>query len=127
MDYQFDFSFLTTHWREIVDDDWRTLRLAVAVIVFGFLLVVVFVVVRSEVPIWRRRAGEESMPKGKGHVEATFWLTLICQRLQCLVILPQSVDRMSPSLIRLSSLKNAFPGNHEESHGPKTFTGCCHG
>lgn len=127
MDDQFDFGFLTTHWRDIVDGVWLTLRVAVAAIVFGFLLGAVLVVVRTEVLVWRRGVGVESMPKGNGSVEAAFWLAQFCRRLLCLVILPQSVERMCPSLIIRPSLKNAFSGGYERSHGPKTFTGCCHG
>lgn len=127
MDDQFDFSFLATHWRDIVDGVWLTLRVAVAAIVFGFFLGAVLVIVRAMVLLWRRGAGVGSMPKGKGYVEAAFWLAQFFRRLLCLVILPQSVERMCPSLIIRSGLKNAFSGGYERSHGPKTFTGCCHG
>lgn len=56
MDYQFDFSFLTTHWRDILDGVWLTLRMSVATIVLGFLLGTVLAVVRSQGPVWGRRA-----------------------------------------------------------------------
>lgn len=123
MDYQFDFSFLTTHWRDIADGVWLILRVAVATIVFWFLLGAVSVIVRTEVLVWRPRAGVESMHKGKGTIEAAFWLELFCRRLLCLVILPQSVERMYPSLIVRPGLKDAFSGCYERSHGPETFTG----
>lgn len=126
MGYQFDFSFLTTHWRDIADGVWLILRVAVATIVFWFLLGAVLVVVRTEVLVWRPRAGAESMHKGKEHVEAAFWLALFFRPLRCLVILRQSLERIYPSLIIRPGRKDPFSGSYERSHGPETFTGCCH-
>lgn len=48
MDYQFDFSFLTTHWKDIIDGVWLTLRMSVATIIFGFLLGTMLAVVRTQ-------------------------------------------------------------------------------
>ena len=56
MDYQFDFSFLTTHWRDIFDGVWLTLRMSVATIVFGFVLGTVLAVVRTQGLVWGRLA-----------------------------------------------------------------------
>lgn len=48
MDYQFDFSFLATSWRDLIDGALLTLRMSVATIVFGFLLGVALAVVRTQ-------------------------------------------------------------------------------
>lgn len=56
MDYQFDFSFLSGNWRDLVDGVWLTLRMSVATIVFGFLLGTALAVGRTEGPAWMRRA-----------------------------------------------------------------------
>ena len=48
MDYQFDFSFLTSNWRDLIDGALLTLRMSLATIVFGFLLGVLLAVLRSE-------------------------------------------------------------------------------
>ena len=55
MDYQFDFSFLSTGWRDLLDGVWLTLRMSVATIVFGFLLGTALAVVRTQGPAWARR------------------------------------------------------------------------
>lgn len=55
MDYQFDFSFLTNNWRDLIDGALLTLRMSVATIVFGFLLGVAFAVLRTQgSPLARR-------------------------------------------------------------------------
>jgi len=55
MDYQFDFSFLTSHWRDLLDGAWLTLRMSLATIVFGFVLGVTLAVVRTQgAPLPRR-------------------------------------------------------------------------
>lgn len=123
MDYQFDFSFLTTYWRDIADGVWLILRVAVAATVFWFVLGAVSVMVRTEGPVWRPRAGERSMHKGKGVIEVAFGLALFCRRLLCLVILPQLVECMHPCLIVRPGPKDEFSGCCEGSHGPETFTG----
>ncbi|AQV95151.1 ABC transporter permease [Cupriavidus necator] len=56
MDYQFDFSFLSTGWRDLLDGVWLTLRMSVATIVFGFLLGTALAVVRTQGPAWARRS-----------------------------------------------------------------------
>lgn len=48
MDYAFDFSFLSTHWRDLIDGALLTLRMSVATIVFGFVLGVALAVVRTQ-------------------------------------------------------------------------------
>ncbi|CAJ93833.1 ABC-type transporter, permease component: PAAT family [Cupriavidus necator] len=55
MDYQFDFSFLSTGWRDLLDGVWLTLRMSVATIVFGFVLGTALAVVRTQGPAWARR------------------------------------------------------------------------
>lgn len=55
MDYQFDFSFLTNNWRNLIDGALLTLRMSVATIVFGFLLGVALAVARTQGnPLTRR-------------------------------------------------------------------------
>lgn len=55
MDYQFDFSFLTSNWRELIDGALLTLRMSIATIVFGFLLGVALAVLRTQgSPLTRR-------------------------------------------------------------------------
>lgn len=56
MDYQFDFSFLSANWRDLLDGVWLTLRMSVATIVFGFLLGTALAVGRTHGPAWLRRA-----------------------------------------------------------------------
>ena len=48
MDYQFDFSFLATSWRDLIDGALLTLRMSVATIVFGFVLGVALAIVRTQ-------------------------------------------------------------------------------
>ncbi|WP_059411001.1 amino acid ABC transporter permease [Cupriavidus basilensis] len=55
MDYQFDFSFLSANWRDLLDGVWLTLRMSVATIVFGFVLGTALAVVRTQGPPWARR------------------------------------------------------------------------
>ncbi|WP_454719485.1 MULTISPECIES: amino acid ABC transporter permease [Cupriavidus] len=55
MDYQFDFSFLSANWRDLLDGVWLTLRMSVATIVFGFVLGTALAVVRTQGPGWARR------------------------------------------------------------------------
>ncbi|WP_420995187.1 amino acid ABC transporter permease [Cupriavidus sp. 30B13] len=55
MDYQFDFSFLSANWRDLLDGVWLTLRMSVATIVFGFVLGTALAVVRTQGPAWARR------------------------------------------------------------------------
>ena len=56
MGYDFDFSFLQTHWRDLLDGVWLTLRMSVATIVFGFLVGTALAVVRTQGPNWARKA-----------------------------------------------------------------------
>lgn len=55
MDYQFDFSFLATHWQDILDGVWLTLRMSVATIIFGFLLGTTLAIVRTQGPVVAQR------------------------------------------------------------------------
>lgn len=54
MDYQFDFSFLSTHWQDLLDGVWLTLRMSVATIIFGFLLGTTLAIVRTQGSSWAR-------------------------------------------------------------------------
>jgi polar amino acid transport system permease protein len=56
MDYQFDFSFLATSWRDILDGIWLTIRMSVISIVLGFGAGAVFAVTRVFGPAWGRKA-----------------------------------------------------------------------
>lgn len=56
MDYEFDFSFLATHWRDILDGIWLTIRMSVLSIAFGFIAGAVFAVARVYGPSWARKA-----------------------------------------------------------------------
>ncbi len=56
MGYDFDFSFLANHWRDLLDGVALTLRMSVATIVFGFLLGTVLAVVRTQGQPWARKA-----------------------------------------------------------------------
>lgn len=56
MDYQFDFSFLTTNWRDIADGIWLTIRMSVLSIAFGFIFGALIAVVRTYGPPWGRKA-----------------------------------------------------------------------
>lgn len=55
MNYQFDFSFLATHWQDILDGVWLTLRMSVATIIFGFLLGTTLAIVRTQGPVVAQR------------------------------------------------------------------------
>lgn len=48
MDYQFDFSFFSNSWRDLVDGAMLTLRMSVATIVLGFLLGVALAILRTQ-------------------------------------------------------------------------------
>jgi polar amino acid transport system permease protein len=56
MGYDFDFSFLQTYWRDLLNGVALTLRMSVATIVFGFLLGTLLAVVRTQGPGWARKA-----------------------------------------------------------------------
>jgi len=76
MDYQFDFSFLTTHWQDIIDGVWLTLRMSVATIIFGFLLGTILAVVRTQGSVWGKRAVTwyVDVIRNTPLVIQTFWL-----------------------------------------------------
>ncbi|WP_159910614.1 amino acid ABC transporter permease [Pantoea sp. 18069] len=48
MHYEFDFSFLATHWPALVDGTLLTLRMSVTTIVFGFVFGVALAVARTQ-------------------------------------------------------------------------------
>lgn len=48
MNYEFDFSFLATHWRALVDGMLLTLRMSVTTIVLGFAFGVALAVARTQ-------------------------------------------------------------------------------
>ena len=56
MDYQFDFSFLTTNWRDIAGGIWLTVRMSVLSIAFGFIFGALIAVIRTYGPPWGRKA-----------------------------------------------------------------------
>jgi polar amino acid transport system permease protein len=56
MDYQFDFSFLATHWPDILDGTWLTIRMTVLSIALGFAAGAGFAVIRVFGPPWGRKA-----------------------------------------------------------------------
>lgn len=76
MDYQFDFSFLTTHWRDLIDGALLTLRMSVATIVFGFLLGVSLAVLRTQGSPFARRmvTGYVDVIRNTPLVIQAFWL-----------------------------------------------------
>lgn len=55
MDYDFDFSFLSTHWDVLLAGTWSTVRMSLVTIVLGFLLGVMLAVFRSHGPRAARR------------------------------------------------------------------------
>ncbi len=76
MDYQFDFSFLATSWRDLIDGALLTLRMSVATIVFGFLLGVTLAIVRTQGgPLARRMVtGYVDVIRNTPLVIQAFWL-----------------------------------------------------
>ena len=56
MDYQFDFSFLATSWRDILDGVWLTIRMSVLSIALGFAAGAVFAVTRVYGRPWASKA-----------------------------------------------------------------------
>lgn len=55
MDYQFDFSFLVTNWRDILDGAWLTIRITVISIALGFISGMTFAVIRVFGAPWSRK------------------------------------------------------------------------
>lgn len=76
MDYQFDFSFLATSWRDLIDGALLTLRMSVATIVFGFLLGVALAVARTQGGTLARRivTGYVDVIRNTPLVIQAFWL-----------------------------------------------------
>ena len=76
MDYQFDFSFLSTHWRDLIDGALLTLRMSIATIVLGFLLGVILAVARTQgSPLARRLVtGYVDVIRNTPLVIQAFWL-----------------------------------------------------
>lgn len=76
MDYQFDFGFLTEHWRGLVDGALLTLRMSIATIVFGFALGVLLAIVRTQgSPLARRLVGAYvDLIRNTPLVIQAFWL-----------------------------------------------------
>jgi len=76
MDYQFDFSFLATSWRDLIDGALLTLRMSVATIVFGFLLGVTLAIVRTQGGLLARRmvTGYVDVIRNTPLVIQAFWL-----------------------------------------------------
>lgn len=58
MNYDFDFSFLATHWRALLDGTLLTLRMSVTTIVLGFIFGVALAVARTQGgPLLRKAVG----------------------------------------------------------------------
>ncbi|MDP9877724.1 polar amino acid transport system permease protein [Variovorax boronicumulans] len=76
MNYEFDFSFLATHWRDLIDGALLTLRMSIATIVFGFFLGVALAVIRTQGSAFARRAvtGYVDVIRNTPLVIQTFWL-----------------------------------------------------
>lgn len=76
MDYQFDFSFLATSWRDLIDGALLTLRMSVATIVFGFVLGVALAIVRTQGGSFARRmvTGYVDVIRNTPLVIQAFWL-----------------------------------------------------
>ena len=55
MDYQFDFSFLSTHWLALLQGASSTLRMSVSTILLGFIVGTALAVVRTQGAPWMRR------------------------------------------------------------------------
>lgn len=55
MDYQFDFSFLSTHWLALLHGLASTLRMSVFTILLGFIVGTALAVVRTQGAPWMRR------------------------------------------------------------------------
>lgn len=55
MDYQFDFSFLSTHWLALLQGLASTLRMSVFTILLGFIVGTALAVVRTQGAPWMRR------------------------------------------------------------------------
>lgn len=55
MDYQFDFSFLSTHWLALLQGAASTLRMSVFTILLGFIVGTALAVVRTQGAPWMRR------------------------------------------------------------------------
>lgn len=56
MDYQFDFSFLSTHWQALIQGLISTLRMSVSTIVLGFIVGTALAVARTQGKPWMQRA-----------------------------------------------------------------------
>jgi polar amino acid transport system permease protein len=76
MDYDFDFSFLATHWRDLIDGALLTLRMSIATIVFGFLLGVALAIVRTQGSPFARKVvtGYVDVIRNTPLVIQAFWL-----------------------------------------------------
>ncbi len=76
MNYEFDFSFLATHWRDLIDGALLTLRMSIATIVFGFFLGVALAVIRTQGSPFARKAvtGYVDVIRNTPLVIQTFWL-----------------------------------------------------
>ena len=76
MNYEFDFSFLVTHWRDLIDGALLTLRMSIATIVFGFFLGVALAVIRTQGSPFARKAvtGYVDVIRNTPLVIQTFWL-----------------------------------------------------
>lgn len=104
MNYDFDFSFLSTHWRELIDGMLLTLRLSVATIVFGFVLGVALAVVRTEgSPLGRRLvSGYVDLIRNTPLVIQAFWLFFGLAALQI------RVPAMAAAIIALTINVSAY-------------------
>lgn len=104
MDYQFDFSFLATSWRDLIDGALLTLRMSVATIVFGFVLGVALAVVRTQGGPASRRlvTGYVDVIRNTPLVIQAFWLFFGLAALQI------RVPAMAAAIIALTINVSAY-------------------
>lgn len=104
MDYQFDFSFLSASWRDLIDGAFLTLRMSVATIVFGFLLGVALAIVRTQGGATSRRlvTGYVDVIRNTPLVIQAFWLFFGLAALQI------RVPAMAAAIIALTINVSAY-------------------
>ncbi|AMM23674.1 amino acid ABC transporter permease [Variovorax sp. PAMC 28711] len=104
MNYDFDFSFLSTHWQALRDGMLLTLRMSVATILFGFLAGVALAVVRTQGPPWASRlvTGYVDLIRNTPLVIQAFWLFFGLAALQI------RVPAMAAAVIALTINVSAY-------------------
>lgn len=76
MDYQFDFSFFASYWRDLMGGAWLTLRMSIVTIIFGFVLGIALAVTRTHGSSWARRlvTGYVDVVRNTPLMIQAFWL-----------------------------------------------------